>query len=575
VTDSALPTSPAWVRKRDGSQVAFDADKISRALFAATEDLGKPDAFLARELADGVVHFLSVEVEGNLPTTEQIAELLVKVVRELGHPQLAQTFAAGARAKDTRRAARGQAPQSTDPELVLRFDSAKHLSEILRSCRRSYSLQTVFARDLAAAQSDGLLTLTGLDNPLELAAHTLQPSRPGDSLIAALAESRVLVGECVALDGPEYSLAPSAASPEMAAEQFVRDFLLGLGVTGLRAVVNLNAALPPSWADDLAAGPLFVDQRRSPDLARLAALNDAILGALVSHPIAPMRIDWHLSERDFTAETQHRLLAVARHALAGAPVAFVFDRPRSPVLLAEGIDRKHSAVLLTVGLHLPRLLEQPGVQNDPELFLRKLGSLARLALSAGTQKRDFLRRQGTDRPELLRGFLLGRARLVVAPVGLESVVQSLIGAGLCQGRSLDCARQIIERLKTVLSRDGSACRLDASLDAPIGALQEPERAFGVGFRPELAQVAGLTPWDSAAPIKAQLQAAGALHAAADTGTAAVLLPANAMLAADQAVEWLRWAWKHTAIARLHLVPAVTAQRQESLALEERVAETDT
>src|SRR4051795_9952581 len=88
------PVPPAWVSKRDGRLVPFEADKISRALFAATEGLGRPDAFLARELADGAVHFLAAECEGQIPTTQQIAEVVVKVVRELGHPALAAAFAA-------------------------------------------------------------------------------------------------------------------------------------------------------------------------------------------------------------------------------------------------------------------------------------------------------------------------------------------------------------------------------------------------------------------------------------------------------------------------------------------------
>src|SRR5438270_291555 len=87
------PTPPAWIYKRDGQLVPFEADKISRSLFAVTEALGRPDAFLARELADGVVHFLAVESDSSVPTTSQVAEVVVKIVRELGHPALAAAFA--------------------------------------------------------------------------------------------------------------------------------------------------------------------------------------------------------------------------------------------------------------------------------------------------------------------------------------------------------------------------------------------------------------------------------------------------------------------------------------------------
>src|SRR5947209_12433121 len=89
------PGLPAWVRQRDGRLAPFEADRISQALFAATETLGQPDAFLARELTDGILHFLSAEVGGGVPSTRQIAEIVVKVVRELGHPRLAQAFTEG------------------------------------------------------------------------------------------------------------------------------------------------------------------------------------------------------------------------------------------------------------------------------------------------------------------------------------------------------------------------------------------------------------------------------------------------------------------------------------------------
>ena len=77
------PVPPTWVRKRDGRTVPFEADRISRALFAAAESCGRADAFLARELADVVVHFLADEADGKVPGTEQVHEVVVKVLREL------------------------------------------------------------------------------------------------------------------------------------------------------------------------------------------------------------------------------------------------------------------------------------------------------------------------------------------------------------------------------------------------------------------------------------------------------------------------------------------------------------
>ena len=125
--------------------------------------------------------------------------------------------------------------------------------------------------------------------------------------------------------------------------------------------------------------------------------------------------------------------------------------------LAEGVDRRHPARLLTVGVHLPRLAEQPGVDGDPARFLKKLGSLARLALSAAVQKREFLRRRDARRPLFTERFSARPARLVVAPVGLDAVVRRFTGCGLCSGgEALDFGKQIVQTLRDVLRQDGGS-----------------------------------------------------------------------------------------------------------------------
>src|SRR5271170_1486852 len=92
MSDLPAREAPVWVRKRDGRVVPFEADRISRALFAASESLGQPDAFLARELTDSIVHFLTEQNGHNILSTEQIADVVITNVRELGHPLLARLF---------------------------------------------------------------------------------------------------------------------------------------------------------------------------------------------------------------------------------------------------------------------------------------------------------------------------------------------------------------------------------------------------------------------------------------------------------------------------------------------------
>jgi hypothetical protein len=582
------------VYKRDGRLVPFEADKISRALFAATERLGSPDAFLARELTDSILHFLGKEGNEAIPTTAWIAETVFKVTRELGQPALAQAFAdqaarsepettVGKRERGLHEAdgpdpavGLGKQPGPSWDDLRAWVEAAPDplsLSwRVSRSCLRAYSLREVFARDLVAAHRDGLLTFTTLESPRELAGCVLgAPTRC--PLGEAVFEARGLAGDYLALDGPEYglSLVPGG-TPEPA--DLVRELAASLRPSGFRAVVNLNCGTPPGWADGLAEGPLFAGQRTPPSARQLAGRADSLLDLFlgIEHAAAPrpsgetsrpaplLRMDWHLGDRDCHPAEQDRLLRLARRLLEHPALAVVFDRPRRPVALAEGLDRQHPAVLLTVGLNLPLLAERAGVRTDPARLLGKLRSLARLALSAAVQKRDFLRRQRRDRP----AFLYDRARLVVAPVGLEAVVSALFGRGLCAGGpGLEFARDLLGHLRAALDEDGRAYHLATSLDAPADVRLgdppvEPDAPFPL---PPATRVAGITAWDPQAPPKQQLRASGRLQAVTEAGTAAVLLGGERLPTAETVADLLVYAWRHTEVARLRFVLAATPHRQ--------------
>src|SRR5262249_4867922 len=162
---------------------------------------------------------------------------------------------------------------------------------------------------------------------------------------------------------PEYDQVPAPAA-------LARELGIGLRATGLSAVVNLNCP-PPSWADDLAAGPLFGERRLAFPGAKTVALSDEFLAQLLRAGTTGLaRIDWHLQERDFHVD-RGRLLSVARRSVESALLTFVFDRPRRPVALAEGLDRLHPAVLISIGLRLPALAQQPGARTAPEIYLHK------------------------------------------------------------------------------------------------------------------------------------------------------------------------------------------------------------
>ena len=165
---SPPPVAPVpWVIKRDGRQAPFEADKISRSLFAASEELDGGDAFLCRELTDGILHFMAQEFADQTPTTKRfIADLVVKVVRELGHPALAQQYLKDtARPSNrprehskpwghkqvewlTRKVSQRLAAAQTNPQAAMEDYLAGH-----------FALSQVYTADLVAVHTDGLIDL--------------------------------------------------------------------------------------------------------------------------------------------------------------------------------------------------------------------------------------------------------------------------------------------------------------------------------------------------------------------------------------------------------------------------------
>lgn len=542
-----------WARKRDGRLVPFEADKINRALFAAGEALGRPDPFLARELTDGVLHFLTAETAGELLSTDQIGELVVKVVRELGQPALAAAFEQERQRRTTLAARPGQPertlqkespdrPVLTSDTLIQDFGEGCSPVELLRRVAaprmREYASRQVFSRDLGAAQADRLLTLTGLQAPLELADCVLGlPVTPGTGLIEALEDARTAAASCIAVDGPEYLLGQGHLGD---AATLAREVAIGLRLTGCRIVLNLNVS-PPPWAETVADGPLFAAHRVPAADRRLPGRADGILDECLSRGEGPLRLDWHLGEHDFAPDARPRLLRLAQRALAGHALAFVFDRPRRPVVLAEGLDRRHAAVLMAVGLHLPNLAAQLAGRKAKSdgvaaVFLQKIGVLCRLALSAATQKREFLRRHAALRPALTRGFLLERARLVIVPVGLGEAVRALTGRdawGSAPG--LDYARQVGLRLQEVLRQDGQTMRLETVVSWRADDALAPEPVWPIA---ELRK-----------PLADQLRAAAPLHALGELGDIVVQPPG---VSVEEFAELLHAVWRQTEVVRLRV-----------------------
>ena len=314
-----------------------------------------------------------MEKDDDTLTTTQIAEIVGKTVRELGQPALAEAFTATPR-ESPRTAGRHRAARAA------RCPAARVVRDLAARLRAAGYL---FAASVGGsgrwpADPDGTWTPPG-----ELEACVVGPFV---SAADVLADLRSYVGGCAVFDGPEYWLSSRGGA---AVAAFVpQTWAWRSALPGLRVVLNLNSAEPPSWAGELARGPLFAEQHTASDEATLASVADAVLEQAASVPIA-----WHLAPATSPPTRRaERCRRVAEIAAAGAPLTFVFDRPRRPLLLAAGMDRQHPAVLLTVGLHLPRLAEQAGSARSR----RPVPAKTRQPGAAGDQRR------GAEEREYLR-----------------------------------------------------------------------------------------------------------------------------------------------------------------------------
>lgn len=526
---------PSSICKRDGVVVPFEPDKLSRSLFAASESMGAPDAFLARELTDCIIHFLASETVVGTPTTSAVADLTAKVVRELGYPALAQVYA-----ENIRRAHEERRPSPLNVEKAsarVAFRPEDPFTVLERAAQiemTNRSLDEVYPRDLVSAHRDGLLTLMDLDFPGELLGMVLSsqqpPSLDGWELLETLVQFRGVAGSFVALDCPEHAIVAREGIPEEMASQFLAILDRSLWLSHLHGVLNLNIAEPPAWGAPLNMGPLFQEFQREMESERL----DRIALFLLRRA-RKQTVYWHLTERDLREAARHRLKEVVNQTLEREQIEFCFDRPRHPVILGPGIDRQTTAVLGMVGMNLPRFVEQLGGSVEPAIFLKKLASLARFAKSAGHARQDYLRKAG--RGPLHEGFLLERAVQVVVPMGLLEAVEKISSRD--HDAVADLACRSLATIREALETDRPRT-MAVTIDSPV-ALQNLRREYeNLSINLDYAS-ANLPP-------RQQLRYGSDFHAAAGSGLMTLRMKRSD---ANELPELLRAAWK-SAVARLKL-----------------------
>lgn len=81
------------IRKRDGSIVKFDPEKITNAIYKAAQAVGGQDRSMAEKLSHKVVVLLEDKYDGHtVPSVEEVQDMVEKVLIESGHAKTAKAY---------------------------------------------------------------------------------------------------------------------------------------------------------------------------------------------------------------------------------------------------------------------------------------------------------------------------------------------------------------------------------------------------------------------------------------------------------------------------------------------------
>lgn len=90
---SVIETSLKYIRKRNGRVVDLDPAKISGAIFKAAQAVGGQDKEQAEEICKTAISFLEIIYkDGNIPTVENVQDLVEKILIEKGHAKVAKAY---------------------------------------------------------------------------------------------------------------------------------------------------------------------------------------------------------------------------------------------------------------------------------------------------------------------------------------------------------------------------------------------------------------------------------------------------------------------------------------------------
>ena len=154
-------TLPSHIRKRDGTVVSFNREKIADAIYKAAQSVDGEDRSLADNIALSVELFIGNTLPSQIPTVENVQDAVEKVLIELGH---AKTALAYVRYRDKRSRIRemreGRTQDAIDEILTAKRESRRETTDLSLFIRTSDETIVEWDRQKIV---EALVRETGLD----------------------------------------------------------------------------------------------------------------------------------------------------------------------------------------------------------------------------------------------------------------------------------------------------------------------------------------------------------------------------------------------------------------------------
>ena len=452
------PPLPAWIMKKDGRIVPFQEDHICKDLYETAVILGKPDPFLARELADATSYFLASENPGATLKQEDIIFAVTRTVREFGHPDIALRYPEFAYKTEF-----GQGFLEAGTELF----PEKNVKTPLEF-NRDKMLKSVLTPDLAAGIEEGWIQMEGITFPDGLLAASWVKDDWLDIVLDSpkefISKVKNFAAKQIHFEGAEYL---AQEQPRVDVKLFKNALTIMdacLETSGVLGVLHLNFPSAPSWFTGLNYSPLFQPELQI-SKEKTLYLTRAFLDAWIEACPKSLKMHWHqVGGIDAILRPTFDYLSKNTHNWAFSQLS----KP-APNYLANKADRN---VLDKIYLRFDRLAKACMRKGILHKFINRMPSLVRLGVSAGIQKRAFIRKIEIERRQneemkvnLGAGFLLEKARLIVAPKGLPELLENIFpGKSLADDEVTVYVKNVLTVLKETVRSEEIKGFIQISID---------------------------------------------------------------------------------------------------------------